>query len=71
MPAEYDRAVALLLDLRDLARRRGKEARVAFVEQLCELKDKWTSRPGLLRRINAAFAAKPAAAQQEKQEEQT
>ena len=69
LPAEYDQAVALLLDLRDLARRRGRDAQVAFITQLCEFKDAWKSRPGLLRRIDAAFA-KTDAAQQEKQKEQ-
>lgn len=56
LPKEYDMAVALLLDLRDLARRRGKNAHAAFVGQLCELKDTWKSRHGLIKRIDAAFA---------------
>jgi hypothetical protein len=56
LPKEYDTAVALLLDLRDLARRSGKDAQVAFVSQLCDLKDTWKSRPGLIKRIDGAFA---------------
>jgi len=59
LPKEYDAAIALLLDLRDLARRRGKDAHAAFVTQLCDLKDTWKSRHGLIKRIDAAFA-KPA-----------
>ena len=64
LPNEYDIAVALLIDLRDLARRRGKDAHAAFVTQLCELKDTWRSRHGLIKRIDTAFA-KPDAAQRQ------
>jgi hypothetical protein len=56
---DYDMAVAILLDLRDLARRRGKDAQVAFVTQLCELKDAYSKRPALIRRIDGAFARNP------------
>jgi hypothetical protein len=56
---DYDMAVALLLDLRDLARRRGKDAQVTFVTQLCELKEAHSRRPALIRRIDKAFAKSP------------
>jgi hypothetical protein len=59
---DYDMAVAILLDLRDLARRRGKDAQVAFITQLCELKDAYSNRPALIRRIDGAFARNPGTA---------
>jgi len=50
--SEYDRAVALLRDLRALARRRGEEA--AFAKRVLDLRARYPGRPGLQDRFNEA-----------------
>jgi hypothetical protein len=49
---EYDRAVQLLRDLRDLAGRTGQSA--GFEARLRQLRERYRSRSGLIRRIDAA-----------------
>lgn len=50
--SEYDRAVALLRDLRALAKRRGEEA--AFATRVLDLRVQYPGRPGLQDRFNEA-----------------
>ena len=50
--SEYDRAVALLRDLRALAKRRGEEA--AFAKRVLGLRAQYPGRPGLQDRFNEA-----------------
>ena len=50
--SEYDRAVALLRDLRALAKRRGGEA--AFAKRVLDLRARYPGRPGLQDRFNEA-----------------
>ena len=50
--SEYDRAVALLRDLRALARRRGEEA--AFAKRVLDLRAQHPGRPGLQDRFDKA-----------------
>ena len=50
--SEYDRAVALLRDLRALAKRRGGEA--AFAKRVLDLRAQYPGRPGLQDRFNEA-----------------
>jgi hypothetical protein len=49
---EYDAAVALLGDLRELSRRQGRPE--AFTRRLDELRRQYARRPGLLQRLDAA-----------------
>jgi hypothetical protein len=51
-PTEYDAAVALLCDLRDLSDRGGH--REVFTGKLLELTQIYASRPALLERLNRA-----------------
>ena len=50
--SEYDRAVALLRDLRALAKRQGEDA--AFAKRVLELRAQYPGRPGLQERFNEA-----------------
>jgi hypothetical protein len=50
--SEYDRAVALLRDVRALAKRRGEEA--AFAKRVLDLRARYPGRPGLQDRFNEA-----------------
>ena len=50
--SEYDRAVALLRDLRALAKRRGEEA--AFAKRVLDLRAQYPGRPGLQDRLDKA-----------------
>jgi hypothetical protein len=50
--SEYDRAVALLRDLRALAKRQGEEA--AFAKRVLDLRAQYPGRPGLQDRFNEA-----------------
>ena len=50
--SEYDRAVALLRDLRALAERRGGES--AFAKRVLDLRARYPGRPGLQERFNKA-----------------
>jgi hypothetical protein len=50
--SEYDRAVALLRDLRALAKRRGGES--AFAKRVLDLRAQYPGRPGLQDRFNEA-----------------
>jgi hypothetical protein len=50
--SEYDRAVALLRDLRALAKRRGGEA--AFAKRVLDLRAQYPGRPGLQDRLDKA-----------------
>ena len=50
--SEYDRAVALLRDLRALAKRRGEES--AFAKRVLDLRAQYPGRPGLQDRFNEA-----------------
>jgi hypothetical protein len=50
-PADYDRAVMIVKDLRDLAQREGTTA--AFEERLHALRDTFSTRPAFLRRLDA------------------
>jgi hypothetical protein len=50
--SEYDRAVALLRDLRALAKRQGEEA--AFAKRVLDLRAQYPGRPGLQARFNEA-----------------
>ena len=50
--SEYDRAVALLRDLRALAKRRGGEA--AFAKRVLDLRAQYPGRPGLQDRFDKA-----------------
>ena len=51
-PREYDAAVQLLVDLRDLSEREGHVPR--FSQHLRELRDRHAKKPSLLERIDAA-----------------
>ena len=51
-PKEYDRALELLVDLRDLADREGKSA--AFDTRIGELRDRHASKPSLIQRLDKA-----------------
>ena len=55
--SEYDRAVALLRDLRGLAKRRGGES--AFAERVLDLRARYPGRPGLQERFNEAGLPRP------------
>jgi len=55
--SEYDRAVALLRDLRALAKRRGGEA--AFAKRVLDLRARYPGRPGLQERFNEAGCPGP------------
>jgi hypothetical protein len=50
--SEYDRAVALLRDLRALAKHRGGEA--AFARHVLDLRAQYPGRPGLQDRFDKA-----------------
>ena len=50
--SEYDRAVALLRDLRALAKRQGEEA--TFAKRVLDLRAQYPGRPGLQDRFNKA-----------------
>lgn len=52
LPKEYDRAVEILKDLRDLAAREGKSA--AFGLRVGELRARYANRPALLERLTRA-----------------
>jgi len=52
LPKEYDKAVSLLLDLRDLAKRAGEEA--AFGRRAQALRELHGRKPGLLQRLDKA-----------------
>jgi hypothetical protein len=54
-PAEYDRAVQLLVDLRDLHARKDQAA--PFAARLTGLSEQHTLKPGLLRRLDQAGLA--------------
>jgi uncharacterized Zn finger protein len=51
-PNEYDKAVTLLIDLRDLAVRQGRVA--AFLSALGELRQEHAAKESLLRRLTKA-----------------
>ena len=55
--SEYDRAVALLRDLRALAKRRGGES--AFAKRVLDLRARYLGRPGLQERFNEARLPRP------------
>jgi hypothetical protein len=50
--AEYDQAVRLVIDLRDLSAR--DQTRTAFDRRLNELRARHAKKPGLLRRLDEA-----------------
>ena len=52
--SEYDRAVALLRDLRSLAEREGEVRTEAFKKRMLDLRAQYTSRPGLQSRLDEA-----------------
>ncbi|MGQ0615086.1 MAG: hypothetical protein ACT4PV_15235 [Planctomycetaceae bacterium] len=49
-PADYDKAVSLLRDLRDLAERRGRSE--AIQDKVRGLRQRHAGKPSLLRRLN-------------------
>jgi hypothetical protein len=51
---EYDRAVALLRDLRALAERQGEAGTAAFAKRMLDLRARYRARPGLQSRLDAA-----------------
>ena len=53
--SEYDRAVALLRDLRALAKRQGEEA--TFAKRVLDLRAQYPGRPGLQDRFNEGLPA--------------
>ncbi len=55
--SEYDRAVALLRDLRALAKRRDGES--AFAKRVLDLRARYPGRPGLQERFNEAGLPRP------------
>ena len=48
----YDRAVALMCDLRDLARQSGPAGEEAFRKRIVALRAKYSSRSALLRKMS-------------------
>jgi hypothetical protein len=52
--AEYDRAVALLRDLRALGERQGEVGTTAFAKRMLDLRVQYRARPGLQSRLDAA-----------------
>ena len=52
--SEYDRAVALLRDLRALAERQGEVGTVAFKKRMLDLRAQYPTRPGLQSRLDEA-----------------
>ena len=51
-PVDYNAAVALLVDLRDVSRRKGREAE--FTQRICALRDAHAKKPSLLSRLSKA-----------------
>ena len=58
-PKEYDQAVTLLIDLRDLDRREGRQAE--FEQRAQRIRNSYPNRPALLQRLDrAGLTANPA-----------
>ena len=52
VPKSYDRAVALLVDLRELAQRSGAGTEAKFKSRVAQLRERHSSKPSLQKRLN-------------------